>query len=161
MKKVFTLLFAVMFSVGVWAQAISVVSVGNACLEKNNFTSAKQIFKSNTLSPFIKSTETEVLVSLGDDGYTACMGSIKANSNKTIKEVSFLIGEYYQDRLLNDLTRLGYKCSSKRLEYVTLGNGASVPQSTYSKGVRRCLVRELDGGFMQIIFKRVTTKRKK
>lgn len=159
MKKVLLFLFAAMFSVGVWAQALSVVSVGNACLDKNNFTSAKQTFRNNALSPFIKSTATEVLVNLGDDAYTACMGQIKANSNKTIKEVSFLIGEYYQDRLLKDLTSLGYKCLTKKLEYVTLGNGVSVPQSTYGKGVKRCLVQDLDGGFMQVIFKRVSTKK--
>lgn len=75
--------------------------------------------------------------------------------------MSFLIGEYYQDRLLKDLTHLGYKCLSKQLEYVTLGNGVRVPQSTYGKGVKRCLVRELDGGFMQVIFKRIATKSKK
>lgn len=163
--KIFLLsLTATLCSVFAWGQAMSVVDIGNKCLAKNNFAAAKQVFRDSGLSPAIGESPTDYVVSVGDDSYSACMASIKANSDKTIKEISFLIGGYYQDRLGKDMEKLGYKCLSKKLSYVTLGNGAVVPQSTYGYGNRRMYWRELDNGFIQLIFKRQATstvKRKK
>lgn len=164
MKNFLLSLTATLCSVFAWGQAMSVVDVGNKCLNKNNFAAAKQVFRDNGLSPAVGESATDYVVSVGDDSYSACMASIKANSDKTIKEVSFLIGGYYQDRLGKDMDKLGYKCLSKKLSYVTLGNGAVVPQSTYGCGNKRMLWRELDNGFIQLIFKRQATstvKRKK
>ena len=163
MKRLLLSLIVTLCSVFAWGQALSVVDVGNKCLIKNNFAAAKQILRDNALYPAVRESSTDYVVCLGDDSYTACMVSVKANPNKTIKEVSFLIGGYYQDRIGNDMNKLGYKCLSKKLSYVTLGNGSVVPQSTYGVGNKRMLWRELDNGFIQLIFKRQatsTTKRK-
>ena len=159
MKRLLLSLIVTLCSVFAWGQALSVVDVGNKCLVKNNFAAAKQVFRDNALSPAIRESSTDYVVSVDEDLFA----SIKANSNKTIKEVMFLIGSYYQDRLEKDMNKLGYKCLSKKLSYVTLGNGAVVPQSTYGVGNKRMLWRELDNGFIQLIFKRQatpTTKRK-
>ena len=69
----------------------------------------------------------------------------------------FLIGSYYQDRLEKDMNKLGYKCLSKKLSYVTLGNGVVVPQSTYGIGNKRMLLRDIGDGKLQLIFKRQAT----
>lgn len=161
MKRLLLSLIVTLCSVFAWGQALSVVDVGNKCLIKNNFAAAKQILRDNALYPAVRESSTDYVVSLGDDSYTACMVSVKANPNKTIKEVSFLIGGYYQDRIGNDMDKLGYNCLS--LSYVTLGNGSVVPQYTYGVGNKCMLWRELDNGFIQLIFKRQatsTTKRK-
>ena len=163
MKRLLLSLIVTLCSVFAWGQALSVVDVGNKCLIKNNFTAVKQILRDNALYPAVRESSTDYVVSLGDDSYTACMVSVKANSNKTIKEVSFLIGGYYQDRIGNDMDKLGYKCLSKKLSYVTLGNGSVVPQSTYGVGNKRMLIRDIGNGMLQLIFKRQatsTTKRK-
>lgn len=161
MKRLLLSLAVILCSVFAWGQALSVVDIGNQCLTKNNFAAAKQVFRDNALSPAVRETSTDYVVSVGDDAYTACMAAIKAYTSKTIKEVTFLIGEYYQDRLTSDLKACGYKYASKQT--VTLENGARVPQTTYVNGVKRCMVQTLDGGFLNIIFKRkanTTAKRK-
>lgn len=149
MKRLLLSLIATLCSVFAWGQALSVVDVGNKCLIKNNFAAAKQVFRDNTLYPAIRENSTDYVVSIDEDLFA----SIKANSNKTIKEVSFLIGSYYQDRLEKDMNKLGYKCLSKNLSYVTLGNGAVVPQSTYGVGNKRMLMRDIGNGMLQLIFK--------
>lgn len=159
MKRLLLSLIVTLCSVFAWGQALSVVDVGNKCLIKNNFAAAKQVFRDNALYPAIRENSTDYVVSIDEDLFA----SIKANSNKTIKEVSFLIGSYYQDRLEKDMNKLGYKCLSKKLSYVTLGNGAVVPQSTYGVGNKRMLIRDIGNGMLQLIFKRQatsTTKRK-
>ena len=155
MKRFFLSIVIAICSVMAWGQALSVVQIGNTILNKNNFAAAKQVFNSNGLyidNTVPSASSTNAVCMIGDDDYTTLMGNIKAYPSKKIKEVSFMIGGYYQDNLLSDLTNLGYKCSNKRLEYVTLGNGARVPQSTYSNGSKRCKVRELDNGFVQVLF---------
>lgn len=159
MKRLLLSLIVTLCSVFARGQALSVVDVGNKCLIKNNFAAAKQVFRDNALYPAIRENSTDYVVSIDEDLFA----SIKANTNKTIKEVSFLIGSYYQDRLEKDMNKLGYKCLSKKLSYVTLGNGVVVPQSTYGVGNKRMLIRDIGNGMLQLIFKRQatsTTKRK-
>lgn len=155
MKRLLLTLVVTLCSVFAWGQALSVVDIGNKCLTKNNFAAAKQVFYDNALYPAANETSTIYVVSLGEDSYTACMAAINASTNKTIKNVTFLIGEYYQDRLISDLKAYGYKYHSK--QYVTLGNGARVPQTTYANGTKRCMIQTIDGGFKNIIFKRQST----
>lgn len=159
MKRLLLSLIVTLCSVYVWGQALSVVDVGNKYLVMNNFTAAKQVFRDNALSPAVRENSTDYVVAIDEDLFA----SIKANPNKTVKEVMFLIGSYYQDRLEKDMSKFGYKCLSKNLSYITLENGAVVPQSIYGVGNKRMLLRDVGNGKLQLIFKRQTistTKRK-
>lgn len=160
MKKCLLIFAAIICSICTWGQVLSVVDVGNSILDKNNFATAKQIFKQNglVLNPdyLSQSPQTHASSMLGDDKFTSLMASMDAYSktDKRIKQVTFLIGGYYQGRVVDDLKSLGYKYTGK-IEWVTLGNGVSVPQVTYVKGVKRCLIQDIDDGvFQNIIFKR-------
>lgn len=160
MKRFLLSLIVTLCSVFAWGQALSVVDVGNKCLIKNNFAAAKQIFRDNGLvATDENATKYSALIGW-DDPYTTCFATIEANPNKTIKRVYFVIGGYYQNRLDVDMDRLGYKCLSKKLSYVTLGNGAVVPQSTYGAGNKRMYLRDC-GGTLQLIFKRQATSTNK
>ena len=160
MKRLLLSLIVTLCSVFAWGQALSVVDIGNKCLIKNNFAAAKQIFRDNGLvATDENATKYSALIGW-DDPYTTCFATIEANPNKTIKRVYFVIGGYYQNRLDVDMDRLGYKCLSKKLSYVTLGNGAVVPQSTYGTGNKRMYLRDC-GGTLQLIFKRQATSKTK
>lgn len=163
MRKVLVILIAVICSVDVWGQTLSVVNIGNNILEKNSFAAAKQIFKQNglVLNPdyFSKSPETHASSMLGEDKYSSLLAAIDvfSKTDKRIKQVTFLIGEYYQERVVDDLKRLGYKYTGN-VEMVTLGNGVRVPQVTYIKGTKQCVIQEIDDGvFQNIIFKNKTS----
>lgn len=89
-------------------------------------------------------------------GDTACMWSITANSNGTINEVSFLCGLLNWYGIEEVLEDAGYAFLKEGT--ATLGNGARVPQYTFGKGNKRCILQLLDNNMAQVIFKRKISK---
>lgn len=88
-------------------------------------------------------------------GDASIMWSITANPNQTIKEVSFLCGLLHWYGIEQVLQDAGYTLVKEGT--ATLGNGAIVPQKTFSKGNKRCYVQTLDNCMAQVIFKRKAT----
>lgn len=158
MKSVLFIAVATICSVCSWGQVLSVVNIGNSILDKNNFTIAKQIFERNglPLNPDFLSKTPEIHASslIGENKYESVLGAIYAYSkeDKRIEQVTFMIGEYYQDRVVDDLKALGYKYTGK-VEMATLPNGVSVPQVTWIKGTKCCMIHAINNAeLLYIIF---------
>lgn len=148
----------VVCSLSAWCQVTSVVSLGTNAWEKNNFSAVKQMFNSEgyKIDEYAPANSNTYAVGMDGKGDFALMWYITANPNQTIKEVSFLCGLmnwYGIDGVLKDA---GYTFVKKGT--TTLGNGAVVPQETYSKGNKRCYVQTLDNCMAQVIFKKITPK---
>ncbi len=139
-------------SMSAWSQSSVIIPMGNDILTKNTLSSAKQIFKSNHMPLSMQSRSRGFFME--GQGDFSLMATVEANTNGTIKEVSFLCGSMYWMGLDEELTNTGYKLV--RTGKTTLGNGVSVPQKTYSNGIKRCLVRNLDNAMLQILFIRST-----
>ena len=158
MKKVMVLLMAVfLYSQGALCQVQSVVRLGTAALEKNNFSQVKQMFNDEgfAIAEYAPSNSDTYAVGMDGRGDFSLMWSIEANPNHTIKEVSFLCGAMYWCGIEDVLKQAGYVFVRKGT--ATLGNGAVVPQKTYSKKNKRCMVRTLDNAMAQVVFKRQAT----
>ena len=151
MKRVMLMLMTILaFSLSAWCQSSVIIPMGNEVLTKNSLTSAKQIFNSNHMSLSMQSgTRGFFMEGQGD---FSLMATVEANANGKIKEVSFLCGAMYWMGLDKELSKAGYKLV--KTGKVTLGNGASVPQKTYSNGLKRCFIRTLDNAMVQILFVR-------
>ena len=161
MKRVMLMLMAVvMCSLSAWCQVTSVVSLGNAALEKNNFSTVKQMFNNEgfKIDEYAPANSNTYAVGMDGRGDYALMWSITANPNQTIKEVSFLCGLMNWYGIEDVLKGAGYTLTKDGS--ATLGNGAVVPQKTYSKGNKRCYVQTLDNCMAQVIFKKIVTKSK-
>lgn len=156
MKKVlFMFMLAALGCMNGWGQ-VSVVKIGDAVLNKNNFKSAQQVFEENELDidPLF-SSETHAVSMMGTNKFNSVSGHIFAVSqtDQRIKEVWFTIGKYHFDSVEPDLKSLGY--TLLKTGTATLGNGHVVPQKTYAKGNKRCMVQTLDKGeALAITFKR-------
>lgn len=156
----FLLMTVFMFSLSAWSQVTYVVSLGTEALEKNNFSTVKQMFNNEgfKIDEHAPANSNTYAVGMDGRGDFALMWSITANPNQTIKEVSFLCGLMNWYGIEGVLKEAGYTFIKKGT--TTLGNGAVVPQETYSKGNKRCYVQTLDNCMAQVIFKKVVSKPK-
>lgn len=158
MKRVFLMIMTVIVcSLSAWCQVASVVELGTNALEKNNFSVVKQMFndegfKINEYAPANSNTKA---VGMDGRGDASLMWSIIANPNQTIKEVSFICGLLNWYGIEDVLKDYGYIFVKKGT--ATLGNGATVPQKTFTKGNKRCYVQTLDNCMAQVIFKKVVS----
>lgn len=124
-------------------------------LEKDNFNAAKQVFEDNRLSidytaPANSNTHA-VGMNIRQGSTFARMGSIDAYKDKTIKEVSFIVGKYFHDGVYSDLQSYGYDYIKS--EWVTI-NVTRVAQYRYEVEPYVCFVRLLDNDFMQVVFRK-------
>lgn len=155
MKKMMLMLMTVvLFSLSAWSQSSVIIPLGNAVITKNSFVSAKQLFKEKDMTLDIQSSNRGFFME--GRGDFAIMAVVEGTASGTIKEVSFLCGAMYWGGLEEEIQKAGYKLIHKGK--TTLGNGASVPQKTYSNGIKRCYVRTLDNAMVQIVFKRKATQ---
>lgn len=147
-------------SLSTWCQVASVVSLGTRALEKNNFSAVKQMFNEEgfKIDKYAPSNSSTYAVGMDGNGDAAIMWAISAYSNQTIKEVSFICGLLHWYGIDQVLVDAGYKLINDGT--ATLGNGAKVPQKTFSNGNKRCYVQILDNCMAQVIFKRKATKSK-
>lgn len=81
---------------------------------------------------------------------------LDVTSSNKIKEVSFLCGVSMWMGIEKNLEEYGYILTKNGK--VTIGNGSTVHQRSYSKGNVLCFVQYLDNNMEQIIFKRKATK---
>ena len=146
------LMTVLVFSLSAWCQSSVIIPMGNEVLTKNSLTSAKQIFNSNHM-PLSMQSSTRGFFMEGQGDFSL-MATVEANANGNIKEVSFLCGAMYWMGLDEELSKVGYKLVNTGK--TTLGNGVSVPQKTYSNGLKRCFIRTLDNAMVQILFVRNT-----
>ena len=144
-------------SLSAWSQVASVVSLGTEALEKNNFSTVKQMFNDEgfKIDEYAPANSSTKAVGMDGRGDASIMWSIIANPNQTIKEVSFLCGLLHWYGIEQVLQDAGYTLVKERT--ATLGNGVTVPQKTFSKGNKRCYVQTLDNCMAQVIFKRKAT----
>lgn len=164
MKRVILILVAVVVcSLSAWCQVASVVSLGTEALEKNNFSAVKQMFNNEgfKIDEYAPANSSTYAVGMDGRGDASLLWAITANPNQTIKKVSFICGLLHWYGIEQVLQDAGYTLINSGT--ATLGNGATVPQKTFSKGDKRCYVQTLDNCMAQVIFKRqaVKTKRKK
>ena len=157
------LMTVIVCSLSAWCQVASVVSLGTEALEKNNFSAVKQMFNNEgfKIDEYAPANSSTYAVGMDGRGDAALLWAITANSNQTIKKVSFICGLLHWYGIEQVLQDAGYTLINSGT--ATLGNGATVPQKTFSKGDKRCYVQTLDNCMAQVIFKRqaVKTKRKK
>ncbi len=161
MKRVMVMLTTVIVcSLSAWCQVASVVSLGTEALEKNNFSAVKQMFNDEgfKIDEYAPANSSTKAVGMDGRGDASIMWSITANPNQTIKEVSFICGLLHWHGIEQVLQEAGYTLVNNGT--ATLGNGAVVPQKTFSKGNKRCYVQTLDNCMAQVIFKKKVTKPK-
>lgn len=154
------LLAVIQCSLSAWCQVASVVSLGTEALEKNNFSAVKQMFNDEgfKIDEYAPANSRTKAVGMDGRGDASIMWSITANPNQTIKEVSFLCGLLHWYGVEQVLQDAGYTLVKEGT--ATLGNGAIVPQKTFSKGNKCCYVQTLDNCMAQVIFKRKATTSK-
>lgn len=156
MKRVIVMLTAViMCSISAWCQSSMIVALGTEVIENNSFDSAEESFRQRRM-PLQEMPS-------GKYGYMSekplLMAVIDATSNGKIKEVDFLCGAAMWWEIDIHLEEAGYTLSKEST--ATLGNGAVVPQKTYTNGTILCLVQTLDNNMKQVIFKRKPVLKKK
>lgn len=142
-------------SLSAWCQVTSIVSLGTEALEKNNFYIVKKMFINEGFNFEEYVSDNTHAVGLSGAGDSAIMWVVDANPNQTIKEVSFLCGVLHWYGIEQVLKNAGYTLIKDGT--ATLINGVTVPQKTFSKGIKRCYVQTLDNCMAQVIFKRKAT----
>lgn len=148
-------------SLSAWSQVSYIVQLGTDALEKNNFSQVKQMFNDEgfKIDEYAPANSSTYAVGMDGRGDASLMWAISANSNQTIKEVTFICGVMHWYGIDTVLLNNGYTLVGDGT--ATLGNGAVVPQKTFSKGNKRCMVQTLDNAMAQVIFKRQAVKAKK
>ena len=154
------LMAVIVCSLSAWCQYAErvspVVVLGEWALSKSTFSEVKAMFNDNEMEIMENAPGNSETHAVGMDmegkGDYALMWAIDANSDKTLKQVSFLCGSFYWNNIDYELKGVGYKLVEEGT--ATLGNGAAVPQRKYIKGNRCCLIQTLDRDMAQVIFKR-------
>lgn len=141
-------------SLSAWCQSSMIVALGTEVIENKSFDLAEESFRQNRMP-------LDVMPS-GKYGYISerplLMAVVDVTSSNTVKEVDFLCGAAMWYEIDRNLEKVGY--SLVKTGTATLGNGAVVPEKTYSSGSIICLVQTLDNDMKQVIFKRKVTKPK-
>ena len=148
MKKVLVAFMAVFIcSLSAWGQSLRVVQMGTSTIQKNTYEEGVSCLKQHVPLEVFPSGEYGCILES-----PSLMLVLKRSPNNKFKEVSFLCGLVMSFGIDNSLKEYGYvlKSTSK----VQLGNGAYVPQKTYTKGNIKCLVQTIDDDLKQIIFRK-------
>lgn len=153
MKRVVLMFVAVVLcSLSAWCQSSELVKLGTEIMENNSFDFAEESFRN-------KGIYLDLMPS-GKYGYiserSTLMIVLDVTSSNKIKEVSFLCGVSMWMGIEKNLEEYGYILTKNGK--VTIGNGSTVHQRSYSKGNVLCFVQYLDNNMEQIIFKRKATK---
>ena len=141
-------------SISAWCQSSTIVTLGTEVIENKSFDLAKESFRQNRMP-------LDVMPS-GKYGYISesplLMAVLDVTPSNSVKEVDFLCGMAMWYGIDGKLESAGYTLTKSG--NATLGNGAVVPQKTYTKGTSICLVQTLDRDMKQVIFKRRASKPK-